>query len=203
VAPSALFLSIIKQFCPIQNVEYDIDRFRLDSRLCGDDVQQKGAIMNNIILYPGTFDPVTNGHIDIISRVTDLFDEVIVAVGVSSKKNTLFSLEQRVALAERCLSQFDNVSVTGYEGLTVDLALEVGANIILRGLRTGGDFEYESQLNWMNQQLAPELETIYLAPTASVAGISSTLVKEVARYGGDYEHFVPAPVAQALEDAFA
>lgn len=159
--------------------------------------------MNNIVLYPGTFDPLTNGHLDIIDRVADLFDEVIVAVGISSKKSALFSLEQRVALAERCLTDYENVSVTGYEGLTVDLALDVGANIILRGLRTGGDFEYESQLTWMNHQLAPEIETIYFAPTPEVAGISSTLVKEVARYGGDYEQFVPAPVAQALEDAFA
>lgn len=159
--------------------------------------------MHNIALYPGTFDPITNGHIDIVTRAAELFDEVILAVGMSSTKATLFSLEQRVALAENSLEQYDNISVTGYEGLTVDLALDCGANIILRGLRTGGDFEYESQLNWMNQQMAPEIETIFLAPRSDVAGISSTLVKEVARYNGDFEQFVPIVVAQALEEAFA
>lgn len=158
--------------------------------------------MHNIALYPGTFDPLTNGHLDIIRRAAAIFEEVVVAVGVSSKKTALFSLEQRVALAERCVDPLGNVTVTGYEGLTVDLALECGANVILRGLRSGGDFEYEGQLNWMNQQLAPEIETLFLAPSADVAGISSTLVKEIARYGGDYEQFVPAVIAQALEDAY-
>jgi pantetheine-phosphate adenylyltransferase len=159
--------------------------------------------MHNIVLYPGTFDPITKGHLNIIQRAAGLFTEVIVAVGVSSSKTALFGLEQRVALAEQALEHLENVSVTGYEGLTVDLALECGANIILRGLRTGSDFEYEYQLNWMNQQMAPELETIFLAPSQDVTGISSTLVKEIARYGGDYEPFVSPGVAQALEDAFA
>jgi len=159
--------------------------------------------MKNIILYPGAFDPLTNGHVNLIERAADLFAEVIVAVGVSSKKASLFSLEQRVAMAERSLNELDNVQVTGYEGLTADFALECGANVILRGLRTGGDFEYEFQLNWVNQRLAAELETLFMAPGEEVAGISSTLVKEIAKYGGDYEQFVPAAVAQALEEVYA
>ena len=159
--------------------------------------------MKNIILYPGAFDPLTNGHIDLIKRAAVLFDEVIVAVGVSSKKTALFGIEQRVALAERSVDDIDNVQVTGYEGLTTDFALECGANIILRGLRTSGDFEYEFQLDWMNQRLAGELETLFMAPGEEVAGISSTLVKEIAKYGGDYEQFVSAAVAQALEEVYA
>ncbi len=158
--------------------------------------------MKNIILYPGTFDPLTNGHVDLIRRAATIFDEIIVGVGISSKKMALFSLEQRVALAERSLDDIDNVQITGYEGLTTDFALECGANIILRGLRTGGDFEYEFQLDWMNQRLADELETLFMAPGDAVAGISSTLVKEVAKYGGDYEQFVPPAVAQALEEIY-
>lgn len=158
--------------------------------------------MKNIILYPGTFDPLTNGHVNLIRRAAAIFDEVIVGVGISSKKTALFSLEQRVALAERSLDDIDNVQITGYEGLTTDFALECGANIILRGLRTGGDFEYEFQLDWMNQRLADELETLFMAPGDAVAGISSTLVKEVAKYGGDYEQFVPPAVAQALEEIY-
>jgi pantetheine-phosphate adenylyltransferase len=106
-------------------------------------------------------------------------------------------------MAERSLEHFDNVQITAYEGLTVDFAIECGANIILRGLRTGQDFEYEFQMNWMNNHLAPGLETLFMAASSHVAGISSTLVKEIARYGGDYEQFVTPAVAQALEDAFA
>ena len=159
-------------------------------------------MMKNIVLYPGAFDPLTNGHLNLIDRAATIFDEVIVAVGVSPKKASLFSLEQRVAMAERSLAELDNVQVTGYEGLTVDFALECGANILLRGLRTGGDFEYEFQLNWVNQRLAAEFETIFMAPGEAVAGISSTFVKEIAKYGGDYEQFVPAAVAQALEEVY-
>ncbi|MSP52769.1 MAG: pantetheine-phosphate adenylyltransferase [Gammaproteobacteria bacterium] len=158
--------------------------------------------MKNTIIYPGTFDPFTNGHLDLVERASALFDNVIVAVGVSSKKTDVFSIEKRVAMIERSVEHLDNVEVTGFEGLTTELAKECEANIILRGLRTGADFEYEFQLNWMNQHLAPELETIFLAPTEKFAGISSTLVKEIARFGGDYEQFVPATVAQALEEVF-
>ena len=159
--------------------------------------------MANTVIYPGTFDPFTNGHLDLVERASALFDNVIIAVGVSSKKTDLFSIEQRVAMIERAVEHLDNIEVTGYEGLTTELAKECEAKVILRGLRTGTDFEYEFQLNWMNQRLAPDLETIFLAPTEKYLGISSTLVKEIARYGGDYEQFVPAGVAQALEDIYA
>ena len=158
--------------------------------------------MKNIVLYPGTFDPITHGHIDIIERAADIYDEIIVGVGISSDKTTLFDIEQRAELIDSCFRDNDAITVTGYDGLTTDFALECGANIILRGLRTSGDFDYEFQLNWMNQRLAPELETIFMTPSEDVAGISSTLVKEIASYGGDYEQFVPAAVAQALENKF-
>lgn len=159
--------------------------------------------MKNIVLYPGTFDPITNGHIDIISRAANLFDEVILAVGQNSNKTPLFTLEQRILLAERSLEDFDNVQVLGYDGLTTNFARECEANIILRGLRTWQDFEYEFQLNWMNKCLAPDLETIFLAPSKDVEGISSTLIREIAKNGGDYEQFVPSAVSQALEEIFA
>ena len=159
--------------------------------------------MKNIVLYPGVFDPLTNGHVDLINRAVSIFDEVIVAVGVSSKKAALFAVEQRVAMAEHSLHAMENVQVTAYKGLTTDFALECGANIILRGLRTSGDFEYEFQLNWMNQRLMSHLETLFIAPSQKVAGISSTLVKEIAKYGGDYKQFVPPAVARALAEAFA
>lgn len=159
--------------------------------------------MKNIALYPGVFDPLTNGHVDLVSRAAKIFDKVIVAVGVSSKKAALFAIEQRVAMAKHSLHEVDNVQVMAYQGLTTDFALECGANIILRGLRTSGDFEYEFQLNWMNQHLVSELETLFIAPDEKVAGISSTLVKEIAKYGGDYQQFVPVAVAQALAEAFA
>ena len=156
----------------------------------------------NIALYPGSFDPLTLGHMDLIQRAADLFDEVIVAVGIHSQKKPLFTLEQRVEMIETALADYDNIQVTAFQGLTTEFALECGANILLRGLRTNGDFEYETQLYWMNHQLAPELETIFLAPSPEVAGISSTLVKEIARYSGDYAQFVPENVAIFLESAF-
>ena len=159
--------------------------------------------MKNIVLYPGVFDPLTNGHIDLVRRAASIFDKVIVAVGVSTKKLSLFGIEQRVAMAESSLQGIDNVQVTGYEGLTTDFAFECGANIILRGLRTSGDFDYEFQLDWMNRRLASELETLFIAPSEKVAGISSTLVKEIAKYGGNYQQFVPVAVAQALAEVFA
>jgi pantetheine-phosphate adenylyltransferase len=115
----------------------------------------------------------------------------------------LFSIEQRIALAERCVAELSNVEITGYEGLTTDFAIECGANVMLRGLRTSGDLEYEFQLDWMNHRLSDQLETIFLAPSDKVSGISSTLVKEVAKYGGDYEQFVPLAIAQALEDVYS
>ncbi len=158
--------------------------------------------MKNIVLYPGVFDPLTNGHLDLIKRAANIFDKVIVAIGISVKKTALFSIEQRVAMAARSLHNISNVQVTGYQGLTTDFAFSCGANIILRGLRTSGDFEYEFQLHWMNQRLASKLETLFIAPNAEFAGISSTLVKEIAKYDGDYQQFVPVAVAQALAEIY-
>lgn len=158
--------------------------------------------MKNVVLYPGTFDPITYGHIDLIHRACELFDEVIVGVGINSKKTALLSLEKRIELAEAALADRDNIQVTAFAGLTTDFAHECGANIILRGLRTGADFEYEYQLHWLNKHLAPEVETLFMAPSKEFAGISSSLVKEIARYNGELTAFVPPLVAAALEDAF-
>ena len=154
--------------------------------------------MTNVVLYPGTFDPMTNGHLDLIIRASNIFDEVFVGVGINPSKKTLFTIEERVTLMEEVLADVENVQVTAFSGLTTDFAIECGANIILRGLRTGLDFEQEFQLNWMNHALAPDLETIFFAPSPEVSGISSTLVKQVAEHGGDYVQFVPDVIARAL-----
>lgn len=158
--------------------------------------------MKNIALFPGSFDPITNGHVNIIERAAGLFSEVIVAIGIHHNKQGLFSVEQRADLAEQALQHYPNVQVTAYEGLTVDFALECGANILLRSFRNSSDVDYEMQLEWINRKLAPELETVYLSPEPEYQGISSTMVKDIAQHGGDFEAFVPAEVAEALGNEF-
>ena len=152
-----------------------------------------------IVLYPGTFDPITNGHTDLVRRATRLCDKVVVAVAASIRKTPCFALEDRVALAEGALSEIDRVEVRAFEGLTVDFARECGARAILRGLRAVSDFEYEFQLASMNRNLAPEIETLFLTPSEQHAFVSSSLVKEIARLGGDVSHFVNARVCEALK----
>lgn len=150
------------------------------------------------VVYPGTFDPITNGHIDLVSRASFLFDSVVVAVAASPKKQPLFSLEQRVELCQGVLEEFDNVSVCGFSGLLVNFVRDQGAYGIVRGLRAVSDFEYEFQLANMNRALAPEMESLFLTPAEHLSYISSTLVREIALLGGDVKKFVPPPVAQAL-----
>lgn len=154
------------------------------------------------VIYPGTFDPITNGHTDLIERAGKMFDQVIVAVAYSPKKQPLLSLEERVALVEESISHLDNVRVTGFSNLLAEFVREQGATVILRGLRAVSDFEYEFQLADMNRRLAPEVESVFLTPANHLSYISSTLIREIASLGGDVTEFVSEPVARALKQKF-
>ncbi len=152
------------------------------------------------VVYPGTFNPVTNGHTDLVERASTIFDKVIVAVGTSKLKATSASLERRVEVTRAVLAHIDNVEVIGFEGLLTDFVKAQKANLILRGLRTVADFEYEFQLVGMNRILAPEIETVFLAPAEQYSYISSTLVREIAAYGGDVSEFVSPLVVEAIRE---
>lgn len=149
-------------------------------------------------IYPGTFDPITNGHIDIVTRAASMFDQVILAIAASPSKNPLFDLDERVALAESATAHLPNVEVVGFSDLMANFARTQQANILIRGLRAIADFEYEMQLAHMNRHLMPELESVFLMPSKEWSFISSSLVKEVARHAGDVTHFLPENVHQAL-----
>ena len=152
---------------------------------------------NRIAVYPGTFDPITLGHEDIVRRAADLFDEVIVAVAGSTNKRTLFSLDERVALAKSVFKD-SNVRVLGFNSLLMQFVQEQGAQMVIRGLRAASDFEYEFQLAGMNRKLYPKLETIFLTPSEQTMFVSSTLVREVASLGGDVHQFVSPTVKAAI-----
>lgn len=156
--------------------------------------------MTKITLYPGTFDPITNGHLDLIKRSAAMFDHIIVAVAASPSKKTLFTLEERVDLVKKSIAGLDNVSVDGFSGLMVDFAKQKQANLLVRGLRTTMDFEYEFGLTSMYRKLMPELESVFLTPSEEFAFLSSTIVREVALHGGSVEAFVPPVVNQALKN---
>lgn len=149
-------------------------------------------------IYPGTFDPITNGHSDLIGRAARLFDRVIVAVAASPRKAPLFSLNERVELARAVLVGLNNVEVSGFDRLLADYAGQCGAQVVLRGLRAVSDFEYEFQLAGMNRRLAPQLETLFLTPADNYAYISASLVKEIAGLGGNVSEFVHERVKTAL-----
>lgn len=157
---------------------------------------------NHTVIYPGTFDPITRGHIDLTERATRLFDRVIIAIAHSEKKTPLFSLEQRIALCQESLAHLDNIEVLGFSNLLVDFAKSQGSSCVLRGLRTGTDFEYEFQLANMNRAMYPEFESVFLTPPEHLSFISSSLVREIAAMGGNITQFVPAPVARALSVKF-
>ena len=153
-------------------------------------------------LYPGTFDPVTLGHVDLVERGLRLFDRIIVAVADSRTKGPLFDLEERVGLFRRATEGLEGVSIVPFDTLTVHYAREQGACAIMRGLRAVSDFEYEFQLAWMNRKLEPEIETVFLCPNAKYSYVNSTLVKEIARLGGEFQEFVPDAVAEVLTAKF-
>jgi pantetheine-phosphate adenylyltransferase len=154
-------------------------------------------------IYPGTFDPITYGHLDVLERATTLFDKVTLAVAHNPGKGPLFSAEERVAMIRPNLAKFSNVEVTTFGGLLVDFAVAQKAVAIIRGLRALSDFEFEFNMALMNRHLKPEIETLFVMPNESYSYTSSNLVKQVARYGGDVTNFVPANVAEALKKAFA
>ncbi|WIO74402.1 pantetheine-phosphate adenylyltransferase [Porticoccaceae bacterium LTM1] len=155
------------------------------------------------IIYPGTFDPITNGHIDLVERACRLFDKIVVAIASNEKKQPLFTLEERIALAEEALAHLgDKVEVLGFEGLMVDFLHQCGAQAVLRGLRAVSDFEYEFQLANMNRALSADAESIFLTPAEKHSYISSSLVREIGSLGGDISAFVHPAVAKALQEKF-
>jgi pantetheine-phosphate adenylyltransferase len=153
-------------------------------------------------IYPGTFDPITNGHLDIIARASKLYSKVIVAVAVNRGKTPLFTLEERVQMVESVTTEFSNIQVIGFDNLLVDCAKQQNVTVILRGLRAVTDFEYEFQLAGMNRKLAPQLETMFLTPAEQYEFISSTMIREIAQLKGDVSCFVPTVVHQQLIKKF-
>ena len=158
-----------------------------------------------IAVCPGSYDPVTNGHVDIISRTSELFDEVIVAVVNASvrKSQSLFSAEERIGFIERATAHLENVRIEPFATLVVDFARERGARAIVKGLRAISDFEYELEMNQLNRQLAPDVESVYLMASPQYSFLSSSGVKEIATFGGDVSDLVPEPVAERLKEALA
>ncbi len=155
-----------------------------------------------VAIYPGTFDPITNGHLDIIERAIKMFDTVIVTIARNSSKNPLFSDKERVDLIREAVKEWKQVEVDSFEGLLVDYAKKRKATIVLRGLRAISDFEYEFQLALTNRKLSDELETVFLMPSESYTYLNSTIVREIARLGGDVSDFVPPVVRKAFEKKF-
>jgi len=154
-------------------------------------------------IYPGSFDPVTNGHLDVIERGRKLFDEVIVAVAYNEEKNALFSLDERLQLLEQSIGTVDNVRIAQFDGLLVDFAVAQNANAVIRGLRAVSDFEFEFQMALMNRKLETAVETIFLMPKEEYTYLSSRIIKEIARLAGDVSSFVPPAVVKALKRKFS
>jgi pantetheine-phosphate adenylyltransferase len=151
------------------------------------------------IIYPGTFDPITNGHVDLVTRASKIFDNIVVAVSEHTSKKTLLSFKERISLTQQSLENISNVTVLGFQNLLVDFARDQNIFLILRGIRAIADFEYERQLSSMNHHLAPEIETVFMAPQEKYAHISSTFVRDIARLGGDVSAFVPQVVSSTLQ----
>ncbi len=158
--------------------------------------------MNHVAVYPGTFDPVTNGHLDLVQRSLTIFDEVIVAVAANPKKEPLFSLAERIAMFKEVTGNYKNVVIEGFDGLLVDYVKKKSAVGIVRGLRAVSDFEYEMQMALMNRRLDNRIETVYLMPSEEYSFITSTIVKEAASYGGDVSTLVPKVVVERLKKRY-
>lgn len=150
------------------------------------------------IIYPGTFDPITNGHVDLVERAAKMFGKVIVAIAYSEKKSPMFDLEERIGLAQIALAHVENIEVCGFSNLVTQFAQSRGTNAVLRGLRAVSDFEYEYQMANMNRAMLPSFETVYLTPSEHLSFISSSLVREIASMDGDVSEFVPPSVVEAL-----
>jgi pantetheine-phosphate adenylyltransferase len=154
--------------------------------------------MHKIALYPGTFDPITNGHFDIIERGVKLFDEVIIAVADSREKKPMFSLEERIEMTKLAVQDLERVRVVGFDNLTVELANSLGATVLIRGLRAVSDFEFELQLGYLNHSLDPEIETVYLMPRLKHAFISSSIVRNLLKFNGKTVHLLPPSVQNVI-----
>ncbi len=153
-------------------------------------------------IYPGTFDPITNGHVDLVRRCLEIFDGVVVSVAPSAKKSPVFSVEERVAMAREATAGLANVEVVVFEGLLVDHVLEMGGGVVIRGLRAVSDFEYELQMALMNRRLSSQVETVFMMPSEEYSYLTSSVVKEVAAYGGDVTGLVPDCVLPRLKSIF-
>jgi pantetheine-phosphate adenylyltransferase len=154
------------------------------------------------MLYPGSFDPITNGHLDIIRRASRLFDSIVVGVASNAEKNPLFSVEERMALLREACEGYPHISVACFDGLLVDALRKFDAKGVIRGLRAVSDFEYEFQMALMNRELNPNYETLFLMPSPEYSFVSSRMIKEIARFGGDIAPFVPPPVLAAIKKKF-
>ncbi len=159
--------------------------------------------MKKIVVYPGTFDPITNGHSDLVYRGAQMFDRIILAIAHNPEKSPLFSMEERIELANKVWGKTGNIEVIGFSGLLIDFARKCNATVILRGLRAVSDFEYEFQLALMNRKLDSNIETVFLTPSENHTFVSASLIKEIARYGGDISKFVHPSVYDALVDKFS
>lgn len=155
-------------------------------------------MQEKIALYPGTFDPITNGHFDIIKRATSLFDKVIVAVALSQDKKPMFTLEERIIMAQEAVVELKNVEVVGFDNLTIDLAHTHNASVLIRGLRAVSDFEYELQLGYLNNSLDENIETVYLMPKLKHAFISSSIVRNLLKFNGKTNHLLPKEVQKII-----
>lgn len=161
--------------------------------------------MSRTALYPGSFDPFTNGHLDILQRATHMFDKIIVTVAVNNKKNAVFSGQERVDLIQDCIKDYDwaqKVEIEQFTGLLIDFAKQKNVHVLLRGIRQISDFEYEFRMALTNRRLSPQVDTVFLMPDEQLTFISATIVKEIAEWGGDLSSFVPDNVARALSKKF-
>lgn len=154
----------------------------------------------SLAIYPGSFDPITKGHIDVLKKAVKIFDKVIIAVSINPAKNAMFSIEERIDMIKQSIEEMKNVEVDSFDGLTAEYARKKGAKAIIRGLRAVSDFEYEMQMAQMNNSLYDEIETVFLVPKSKYNFISSSIVKEVSKLGGDIDKFVTAPVSKYLTD---